>query len=340
MQVPDLNLRACEPDPLLSYLKAGGVLRLVGEQADREARGYWEEGIFRLRSCLDAGRLVQFFLEDYHPTPIVSPWNGRSGFYEKGQPTAVKAVKTIANSTSVRLEPYRQAISACHAVLRHLGVRKKPEPSEKLRLLAACRARLPDACLPWLDAAVALADKPRYAPVLGTGGNDGSMDFSSNFMQRLVDVLHDLGANRTWSESWIRAALFEPVSVSLVKAKVGQYHPGGVGGPNATQGFEADSLVNPWDYILALEGVLLFAGGVARRMATGATAFTAFPFTVQAVPAGHGTEADPDYSRGRARGEVWVPLWSRAATVREVRHLLRGPCPVGTAAEPKRGGLR
>jgi len=49
----------------------------------------------------------------------------------------------------------------------------------------------------------------------------------------------------------------------------GQFHPGGVGGPNATGGFVADSLVNPWDYLLMLEGALLFAGAAARRFGEG-----------------------------------------------------------------------
>ena len=34
-------LAGCTPEPLMSYLKAIGVFRLVSEQADASARGCW-----------------------------------------------------------------------------------------------------------------------------------------------------------------------------------------------------------------------------------------------------------------------------------------------------------
>ncbi|MDZ7810555.1 MAG: hypothetical protein U5L11_11035 [Arhodomonas sp.] len=39
-------LPGCGPIPLAGYLKALGVLRLVAEQADPDARGYWEDEQF------------------------------------------------------------------------------------------------------------------------------------------------------------------------------------------------------------------------------------------------------------------------------------------------------
>lgn len=48
-----VELTGCTPEPLMNYLKALGVLRLVSEQADPEARGYWRGDRFVLESRLD-----------------------------------------------------------------------------------------------------------------------------------------------------------------------------------------------------------------------------------------------------------------------------------------------
>ena len=52
------------------------------------------------------------------------------------------------------------------------------------------RNRCPDELLPWIDAAIVLAgDDTFFPPMLGTGGNDGRLEFSTNFHQRLLDVI-------------------------------------------------------------------------------------------------------------------------------------------------------
>ncbi len=79
----ELSLEGCTPEPLMAYLKALGVLRLVSEQRDPDARGHWDGGVFKLNTALDRDELVKFFRDDYKPTPILAPWNGGSGFYIK-----------------------------------------------------------------------------------------------------------------------------------------------------------------------------------------------------------------------------------------------------------------
>ena len=69
------KLNGCAPAPLAHYLKALGMLRLVAEQADPEARGWWEGERFLLATHLDEDELLGFFLERYEPTPLVAPWN-------------------------------------------------------------------------------------------------------------------------------------------------------------------------------------------------------------------------------------------------------------------------
>jgi CRISPR-associated protein Csx17 len=108
----------------------------------------------------------------------------------------------------------------------------------------------------------------------------------------------------------------------LKGASVGQFHSGGVGGPNGVQGsFEAASRVNPWDYVLMVEGAILFAGSVARRLGATAAARAAFPFTVDSVAVGYGSAVASEETTDSSRAELWLPLWERPGTLAEVTHL-------------------
>src|SRR5690606_31319426 len=89
-----INLKGCAPTPLAHYLKALGVLRLVAEQVDSTALGWWKDDSFWLRSKLDEAGLQEFFLRQYRPTPLVAPWNGGSGFNPKDNQDAMKAIES------------------------------------------------------------------------------------------------------------------------------------------------------------------------------------------------------------------------------------------------------
>jgi len=315
----DILLGGCRPEPLLSYLKALGAFRLVAEQADPGARSYWSGEEFRLVCSLPEDGLVRFFLEEYAPTPLLAPWNGGSGFYPKDRR---KALEAIRNSRSPRYEPYRTAIQLARDLLGEAGISAKPSGENKEKLLVLCRRRLPDNLVRWLDAAYVLSlGGPHYPPILGTGANDGRLEFTNNFMQRLVESLPPDGQVSPESRRWLEAALLGRDAGRLVEAPVGQFFPGGVGGPNATQGFKGNFLVNPWDYILMMEGTLLLAGSVVRRMDGSSESLgkAAFPFTVNATPAGWSSISNAEASA--SRGELWLPLWARPATLRELEHL-------------------
>jgi len=100
-------LNGCTTEPMAGYLKALAVFRLVSEQADPKARGWWVGNSFCLDSKLDANALVAFFRDDYSPTPIVAPWNGDSGFYEGNNRTGIDA---ILASDLPRIRECRQTI--------------------------------------------------------------------------------------------------------------------------------------------------------------------------------------------------------------------------------------
>ena len=77
----DLNLHGCTREPLAGYLKALAVLRIVSEQKDRNARGFWKGNSFVLRSIFETPQeLTEFFMTQYSPSPIFRPWNNSTSF--------------------------------------------------------------------------------------------------------------------------------------------------------------------------------------------------------------------------------------------------------------------
>jgi CRISPR-associated protein Csx17 len=335
-ELHELPLPGCAPEPLMAYLKALGVFRLVAEQKDRHARAWWQgDSIFHLKSTLNREALLSFFLEEYRPTPIVAPWNGGSGFYPKDQR---EALTTIRQTDSPRFESYQGTIQQSERSVAKLGIESAPSGNSpdaralKLSLCEDLRSSLPDEALSWLDAVYVLAADHLYLPpLLGTGGNDGRLEFTNNFMQNVLLALPSSNSEpepkrrRSRSapqpEELLSSALFNDTQPTLTKGAIGQFNPGGVGGPNATAGFEAGSLTNPWDYVLMIEGALVFAGAVARRLSAESRSKAVFPFTVDTSAAGYGTAVDAEYTSDGSRAEVWAPLWNQAATYREITHL-------------------
>ncbi len=317
--MPPVDLTGCTSEPLMNYLKALGILRLVTEQSDPQARAFWRNESFVLQSRLDSIGLEQFFLEDYKPTPIVGPWAGGSGFFP-GDKKAKAAVQALKSSSSNRCDQYREVIQCVSAILAAEGISTKPTEEEKTRLLRRYRSELPDNAIRWIDAAWVLQRNERKAaPLLGTGGNDGRLDFSRNFMERLVELgLHD-SSSCPMSACWLKNALFRAPVRHLVQAASGQFSPGRVGGPNATQGMEGSSASNPWDFVMMIEGTLLFGGAAARRLGVGGEGRVAFPFTVRATAAGAPAESANDSAS--SRGDLWLPLWSKPARLCELQTL-------------------
>jgi len=314
----DVVLTACRPEPLAGYLKALGILRLVAEQRDADARGFWRGEHFVLRSQLSRDALVDFLIRDWSPTPVLAPWNGGSGFYPKDNAEAAEA---ILQSNDARLRVFAQSIRIAREFVGSRGWSERPADENKAALIAAMRALLPDAALAWLDAAVVLGDdRLLFPPLLGTGGNDGRLDFSNNFQQRVAEVIDSP------SRSDLENALFGTLTTHRYKGTMGQFQPA------------AKARTNPWDFVLLIEGALFFAGAATRRF-EGAPVTMAFPFHARSA-GGLATVTDSD--EDESRDELWLPLWSAPATEREVRHLFsEGRATVGTglSARPASSAL-
>lgn len=351
------RLEGCAPTPLAHYLKALGILRLVAEQADPEARGWWEGERFLLATHLDEDELLQFFLERYEPTPLVAPWNKGSGFFYADDP----GLTPVETSVAPRFERLRKGISASRLLLGELsaadqavraikaetkqkGMTKaqkeglRNDDDYKKRLAEAERRfkQLKSEFIPrlrlswrgphreWMDAAMVLDDSgsPQFPALLGTGGNDGRLDFTNNYFQKLNEIFeldNVAGLARKDAAAWFGNALFGSVIDVYRSGAIGQYAPGATGGANSTVGADGGTSMNPVDFLLMLEGAVLFTAHATRRLGSSTSSRAAAPFAVGAQGAGYASASDSDES---ARGEQWMPLWSQPTTLSELQRLL------------------
>ena len=367
------HLGGCAPVPLAHYLKALGILRLVSEQADNDVRGWWEGNHFQLATKLTKEELEAFFLRDYQPTPLVSPWNKGSGFFFEKDP----GVSPLENSKSRRFTEFRSSIKASRSQIETLSsadgdvrkikaetkvhgmstaeknsVQNSEDYKNRLReaekrfkrlkadLIPNFRLNGRGGCREWMDAAMVLGDDgtPKYPALLGTGGNDGRLDFTNNFMKRIGEVF-DLssshGGPKPTAGAWVSGSLWSlPVPGSVARQPNGQYLPGTAGGANNGNGPDSDSMGNPVDFILMLEGAVAFTSHASRRFGSSESSRAASPFAVNACGAAYASASADDES---ARGEQWMPLWSRPSTYAELRRLLaEGRTQIGanTVREP------
>jgi CRISPR-associated protein Csx17 len=347
------HLLGCAPVPLAHYLKAIGILRIVAQQRDPKARGFWRDQHFCLLTTLDEAALETFFLDEYAPTPFVSPWNKGAGFYTASD----KGLAPVEASKAARFEPFRRGIAEARAPLDSItradaevrrlkdqtkskkgakAARSKDDPDYKKELAAADRAfkRLKaDLYGPfalawrgphrdWMDAAMVLSaeGEPSWPALLGTGGNDGRLDFTNTAMQRLGDLFQLASTDGVCgpaAKPLLRTALFATPSRELLDAAVGQFLPGSAGGANGTTGPDAGSRSNPWDFVLMLEGTIAFRGKATRKLGAREDMRAAIPFAIAAQAVGHAT-------RGKekdARGEQWMPLWENPASWEDVSAL-------------------
>lgn len=343
-----VHLRGCRAEPLLSYLTGLGVVRLVGEQLDPDSSARWESDHLVISGeDLSDTKLVDFFVEDYKPTPAVAPWNSGGGFQDDGKatsPSAQRVIEKVRNSDSVRLGPYREAIAAADEVrrrARHIGLTKdgKVLKQGKAQLIEQCRGSFPDEALAWLDASVVLLDDDvRYPLILGTGGNVGRMDLSANFLEQLetAGFLEDSSnqpargrSDAPISRALLRHALFRDGDVQLVPSSTSQFDPGAKGGPNSSAVGDGKALSNPWSFVLGIEGAMVFSSAAARRLSvesqTGSSK-ASMPFTVDATATGYGSASTGE----NLKGELWAPLWRNYLSHREIQHLIsEGRCQWG-----------
>lgn len=308
-------LGGCVPAPLSSCLKALGAFRIIAQQKDGNVRGCWSKEQFVLETSMTREDMIEFFLGEYAPSPVVGPWS-----YNKYEKT-LSHLQALTDSP--RFASYKDTINAIECVVQEYcaicGITRDKidktvkDKATKPLFLRMCRNKLPDVAVPWLDTVfVLVGEAVKFAPVLGTGGNDGNFDVPENFAKSLTAMLAGkVGRSRSLLES----ALFGDAA-KLVPGSTFGHNPDGTGGLNFGMGFDGKSLSNPWEYILMVEGSILFAGSIARRHSTSADR-AIFPFTTNAANVGYATASEGE----EGHGEIWLPIWNAPGRYGEIHHV-------------------
>lgn len=306
-----LTLDGLRLEPLGSYTAALGVLRLVTEQGDPDAQGWWQGERFHLQSTLDEASLLTLFLQDYRPTPMAAPWNGSGGVFERSE---VNAVTQIEESRDQRFADYRAALAIIDKTLKAHDLKERPgTPRLKFALLWDLHTDLTPEARRYLDAVLTLKDGDvTYHSLFLTGGNSGRFDFAKTFMDSLTKLLVldegdakvETPTGSAETESLLRAAMFDNLTDHLEPGTAGPHHPGSSGGFNSSNNEPVgESLTNPWTYVLGMEGTLLFPGGRGE---------------VEHASVGY-PSAVPDETSKR---DLCLPVWSTPQTLEQVEKLL------------------
>ncbi|OPX14035.1 type I-U CRISPR-associated protein Csx17 [Gordonia sp. i37] len=285
-------------------LAALGLVRVLAEQRDPDLRSRVDGDDLVIDTTVDD--IARWLVDEYRPRPVLSPWNGGSGFGEKDRNQRAILDDLINFSDRDRVSVLRAAVGVVDRLLEH----GRAEGGDKRDLIREIGNRCPDEMLPWLRSAVVVLgnDDLAFPPLLGSGGNDGRLEFSSNYHQRLLDVLPtDAKAERS-SLGWAQDALAGTSREKLVKASVGQFDPGTAGTPNSSAYGAAPAVVNPWLFVLMVEGATLFEAGPARRISAQSSVDkgAAMTFMTRGSSAGFDSGSDDE----DIRGEVWLPWWN------------------------------
>jgi CRISPR-associated protein Csx17 len=75
---------------------------------------------------------------------------------------------------------------------------------------------------------------------------------------------------------------------------------------------------NPWDFVLMMEGAILFTSRATRRLDPSAFSQASAPFAVRPHAAGFAT---PGFEKAQ-RGEQWMSLWKQPATLNDLAAML------------------
>ncbi len=305
----------CTSTLLSDYFKALGIFRIMTEQSDSNITAYWRYDKFVLETSMSEEEILEFILKQYKPTPIITPWS-----YNKYIKTKA-SIKTKLDAKDDRFESYRTVIQEIDKInemfckILNLNEMKKDTITKKTKLLflQLCRNNFPDEALSWLDVNVVLdGTDAKFAPITGSGGNDGNFDMAENFVKYLIEMFD----HNEESKNLLKESLFGGSSKLEETTMIG-HNPDGNSSATSGQGFEGRSLSNKWDYILMLEGIISFAGNLARRQSQG-KGKAVFPFTTDGSHVGYATASDDERD---IRGEIWLPIWNNPATYREIAHM-------------------
>ena len=309
--------------PLSSYLSALGLLKVLNEQLDAEARGFWQDGCFHLETEKTRDEISNFLATDYKPAPCLTPWNkpksGGLGFLSGQVPAA------ILNLDGERFSELRRVAAAAARVIPEY-VRGGKVPLEEKGPVAEHLSRdcCNDAFSAWLGVCIVVgvdakgASLVRFPALLGGSGGFIGTDFGTQFVASLASA----------KVEHFDAAIFGS-SHPKVLLKAGNsliYDPAGRG--DGQQGYRVAindtqaTIANPAELILLAEGMSFFNGYATTAhedaQGKGGTKQASFTLAVVHNSSGHASTSWLE-NKGQLSEELWCPLWEEPATFGELR---------------------
>lgn len=289
-------------------LPLGTMLKMLEEAASGKAGKSWNEIIDLVNEVRSKADLVAPILAPESPLNLtIEELEAKTKLARIPSPVEKDRVKSIKEL----IKPAKKIRTKVKQIKRGVG---------KEQIIQACRDRLDERAVEWIDATAVIGPEGEveHPPILGTGGNEGHLEYSNTFMKNLSLML--LSGNEDSSRNLLRNAIFGDSTDHLLITKVGQYDPGRAGGFNQGQGIEnKDFLANPWSFVLTMEGIIPWASSVARRQRMASRGFLRSPFTVRATPVGYVSSSDNERANAK---EIWAPIWIRPSGYREIRAFL------------------
>lgn len=307
LPMPGLHL-----GPMGAWLAAVGILRVL-HRADPDAQLWWEDLVPVVGTSLGvpereiADRMVF--------SPVVTCWQSGGGWGDKDQQPVLR-LEMLRQAESPRLRRMRETIVAADSVVSRVAGR------DKTTVVRELRNWLPEPALPWLDVAVPLRDDPQvnavtvgWAPLAGTGGNDGRWDLSTNYHAAILALAPEAATDPAEVATDQKVVHRRGLLADLLEGT--QYQPleQMSGGPYWPQPAGAKPLLNPWAMVLSTEGLLAFGDQLLRVVHDRHQPWTTAVMAAPTLPDEPG------------RGEVWLPLWAVPMTLPEVQLILAGPWP-------------
>lgn len=341
----NIALAGCTLEPMSQYLKALGLLQVL-TQIDPQVRGVWDGSKFVLKTTRSKEDLVNFFLHQYSPSPICSPWNGASGFWKNAP-----IVAQIIAAESPRFSNLKSLYVVAKQFVADSGLKRQPKPgSEKVKFIQRFQDKVASLLAntdagnqwqKWFSAVVVEREivtkkgtthKFDMPKLLGTGGNIGNADLGICFAQAIVN-LWDLKSGTPLPKCGqrIRASLFCELHTEILDTNgLTQFHPASDfyteykeqrSKDYAHAGMNSTSASNPFDLVLAIEGLLLFSGMSCRGLESVESTVSRYSLAVSL-----NTALDPSSASDEVRGqdieEIWLPVWNNFVTAQELREAL------------------
>ena len=313
--------------PLARYLAALGLLRILGNQLDPEARGFWKDGRFELLTTVTLDEIAAFLAERYAPTPCLTPWNKDSGFLTGEAPAEFPQLQ------GERFQELQRVAAMAAPIVTRYAKGGRIDKDDKAALFdELSRSIGHDGWSSWLRiCAVTFQDAKgtldlRLPALLGgTAGAFGRSDFGAKFVKALLDARAEHFAAAIVGAS--APGLLIQTSDCMIYAPASR-GDGQQGYGVATQDTQtsASTKANPADLILLAEGMGLFEGYATTAQPEGAHqgSHQQASFSLAVV---HNTSGHPSSSwlenKGQQSEELWCPLWDEPASFDDVREALQ-----------------